>query len=95
MKENTFYFSHDCDARLDEKIIQLRISHNWEGYGLYWALIEKLMGATDYVLSCDYNLLSFDLRAKEELIKAIVEDFSLFEFTDGKEGFYSQRYIIY
>jgi len=34
------YFSHDSDARNDQKILMLRAEHGWEGYGIYWMLIE-------------------------------------------------------
>ena len=47
------YFPHDSDARSDDKIIALRIKHKWEGYGLYWALIEKLRESKNYTLKAD------------------------------------------
>ena len=50
------YFPHDSDARSDDKIIALRIKHKWEGYGLYWALIEKLRESKNYTLKADYNV---------------------------------------
>lgn len=84
------YFPHDNDARSDDKIIALRIKHKWEGYGLYWALIEKLRDSKDYVLKVDYNVLAFDLRSDASLIKSIINDFGLFSFTDDGECFYSK-----
>ena len=39
---NTYYFSHDANARNDEKILMLRAEHGWEGYGLYWLLVEMM-----------------------------------------------------
>jgi hypothetical protein len=41
MKE-TFYFRHDYNARNDERILELRSEFGWEGYGLYWAIIETI-----------------------------------------------------
>ena len=84
------YFPHDSDARSDDKIIALRIKHKWEGYGLYWALIEKLRDSKDYTLKTDYNVLAFDLRSDAALIKSIINDFGLFAFTDNGECFYSK-----
>lgn len=84
------YFPHDSDARSDDKIIALRIKHKWEGYGLYWALIEKLRDSKDYTLKVDYNVLAFDLRSDAALIKSIINDFGLFAFTDDGECFYSK-----
>lgn len=75
----TNYFSHDSNARNDEKLITLRILHGWEGYGLYWAIIEKLRDATDYQLSTDYSIIAYDLRTDVPTIKSIVCDFNLFE----------------
>lgn len=93
MNRNNFmknYFPHDSDARSDDKIIALRIKHKWEGYGLYWALIEKLRESKDYTLKADYNVLAFDLRSDAALIKSIINDFGLFAFTENGECFYSE-----
>lgn len=84
------YFPHDSDARSDDKIIALRIKHKWEGYGLYWALIEKLRDSKDYALKADYNVLAFDLRADAAILKSVINDFGLFAFTPGGECFYSE-----
>lgn len=86
------YFSHDSAARDDEKILALRMKHNWEGYGLYWAIVEKLREATDYKLTTDYNLIAYDLRVSSGVIKSIITDFGLFAFSDDEEGkrFYSE-----
>jgi len=40
--KDVYYFSHDTNARNDEKILMLRAEHGWEGYGLYWALLEMM-----------------------------------------------------
>ncbi|MCI6672401.1 MAG: DUF4373 domain-containing protein [Prevotellaceae bacterium] len=90
MKE-TFYFRHDCNARQDEKILALRMKHGWEGYGLYWALIERLRENANYECVCDYNVIAYDLRVAANLIKCIVENFGLFTFTDDGKRFYSKR----
>lgn len=84
------YFPHDSDARSDDKIIALRIKHKWEGYGLYWALIEKLRESKNYTLKADYNVLAFDLRADAAILKSVINDFGLFAFTNNGECFYSE-----
>lgn len=84
------YFPHDSDARSDDKIIALRIKHKWEGYGLYWALIEKLRESKNYTLKTDYNVLAFDLRADAAILKSVINDFGLFAFTENGECFYSE-----
>ena len=84
------YFPHDSDARSDDKIIALRIKHKWEGYGLYWALIEKLRESKHYTLKADYNVLAFDLRADAAILKSVINDFGLLAFTNNGECFYSE-----
>lgn len=83
------YFSHDSNARNDEKIIMLRMKHGWEGYGIYWAIIERLRDSGDYSSVTDYNLIAFDLRTDAAKIKSIINDFGLFSFTENGKRFYS------
>ena len=40
MSKDAYYFSHDANARNDPKVVTLRLNMGWEGYGLYWALLE-------------------------------------------------------
>lgn len=42
MAKDTFYFSHDYNARNDPKILELRSEFGLEGYGIYWCLIETM-----------------------------------------------------
>ena len=82
MKE-TFYFSHDYGARNDEKILKLIQKEGWEGYGIYWAIIEKLYEA-DGFLDEDYDCIAFDLRAECERIKRVINDYKLFTVASKK-----------
>ena len=50
MKKQAYYFSHDANARNDEKILMLRAEHGWEGYGIYWVLIEMMFESADTCL---------------------------------------------
>lgn len=90
MKE-AYYFRHDCNARQDEKILALRMKHKWIGYGLYWAIIEKLRESKNYECVKDYNVIAFDLQVDAGLIKSIINDFGLFTVTEDGKGFYSER----
>lgn len=40
--KTTYYFSHDSNARNDDKILMLRSEYSWEGYGIYWLLVEMM-----------------------------------------------------
>jgi hypothetical protein len=84
------YFSHDVNARCDEKCVALMMAHGLSGYGAYWCLIERLMSASDHTSVVDYNLIAYDLRCQSKLIKSVVEDFGLFSFTEDGERFYSE-----
>jgi len=87
------YFSHDSDARNDEKIIALRMRHGMEGYGIYFAIIERLRESKDYIHVKDYSVISFDLRVKNEIVKSVIEDFRLFDWTEDGTGFYSKSLL--
>jgi hypothetical protein len=49
--KEAYYFSHDANARQDEKILMLRAEHGWEGYGIYWALVEMMFESSDTALN--------------------------------------------
>jgi len=88
--KDTYYFSHDYNARGDEKILKLRIGEGWKGYGIYWAIIEKLYEANGY-LDKDYTTIAFDLQTDEETVHKVVENYVLFEEKNGK--FYSKSVL--
>lgn len=88
MSKEAFYFSHDSNARNDEKLISLRMKHKWDGYGIYWALIEKLRDSSSYKLPLDYNVIAFDLRTDNAIIKSVINDFGLFVIENNY--FYSE-----
>lgn len=90
MAKEAYYFSHDSNARNDDKIIALRMKLGWEGYGLYWAIIERLRDNSEYTCVKDYNIIAFDLRTDAAKIKSIVEEFGLFAFTEDGKCFYSE-----
>lgn len=85
MAKNTYYFPHDYNARGDEDLVKLRAKLGWEGFGLYWAIIEKLHENKNS-LSRDYGILAFDLQANVEIIENIVEKFDLFILNDKNFG---------
>ncbi len=69
----------------------MRMKLGWEGYGLYWGIIEILRDRTDHTGSKDYNEIAFELRVSAGLIKQVVEGFGLFTFTEDGKRFYSKR----
>lgn len=88
MAKDTFYFSHDYNARNDSKIKKLLSKHGYLGYGIFWAIIEDLYNNTN-VLQLDYDSIAFDLRTDVEIIKSIINDFDLFIIESDCFGSYS------
>lgn len=95
MSKEAYYFSHDANARQDEKILMLRAEHGWEGYGIYWALIEMMFESGDSCLSrnkikgiaVSYNI---DITVLESVINTCLTE-ELFS-SDG-EKFWSDSLI--
>lgn len=83
-------FTHDTDARNDSKIVRLRMRHGAAGYGVYFMILERLREESGCMSAKDYNMIAFDLRVDAALVKAVIEDFGLFAFTDDGECFYSE-----
>ena len=90
---NTSYFSHDSNARNDEKILAVRMKFGMEGYDIYFAILERLRDSADYMSIRDYNVIAFDFRVSAEKVKSIVEDFGLFVFTEDGKYFYSESFL--
>ncbi len=84
-KKDTFYFSHDYNARNDIKIKKLLLKHGFLGYGLFWAIIEELYNNAN-ALPTDYESIAFDLRTDSETIKSLINDFDLFVIDTDRFG---------
>lgn len=82
MKKEAYYFSHDANAKDDPKILQLRMEMGWEGYGLFWALIEMLRNESDHKMRTHYKSIAFALHTQEDSIKKLINDFDLFAIDD-------------
>lgn len=94
MTKTSTYFSHDAGARNDSRILRLRMTHGAAGYGIYFMLLERMREEEDYMLPCDYAVLSYDFHEPEDLIRSVVEDFGLFEISDidGDRKFWSASF---
>jgi len=89
--KDTFYFSHDRNARHDPKLIVLRSKYGYQGYGWYWAIVETLREQEDYKLNLKdkftLSSLAIDLQETSDTISKFIKDcikeFKLFA-SDGK-----------
>lgn len=86
MSKDTFYFSHDYTARLDEKIKRLLRQHGMQGYGVFWSIVEDLYCNSNQLI-CDIEGIAFDLRVDVQLVHDVVHKYELF-IIDGA-NFYS------
>jgi uncharacterized protein YdaU (DUF1376 family) len=83
------YFNHDSSARLDIRVIKLRSSLSYEGYGVFWAILELLFTEENKLSVDDYSTIAFGLQCDPVILKQVIEDFDLFVIEDG--FFYSRR----
>ena len=88
----SFYFSHDSNARNDVKIIKLRRQLGIEGYGIYWCLIEMLRDAPGNKLPIEsIDDIAFSINCSKEKVEAVIRNYDLFVIED--ETFFSDRLI--
>ena len=85
MPKDTFYFSHDYNARNDEKIKKLIRKHGMQGYGVFWAIVEELYNNAN-ALQLDYEGIAFDLRTDCDIVKSVLHEFDLFVFNGDYFG---------
>jgi hypothetical protein len=90
--KSTFYFDHDYNARNDLKILELRSVFGWEGYGLFWALIETLCEQAGHIKREALTGLSLGLSTdKALLIKLIDFCIEVSLLYEDEEGIFSSR----
>lgn len=90
--KDAFYFSHDCNARNDNKILALRSLYGFEGYAIFFMIIEVLREQSDYKYPLGkytFNTLSMQIQCNKELLENIVND-CCFEFVDDNSSLLSK-----
>ena len=83
------YFSHDSNARNDIKLIRLRSKYGYEGYGIYFAIIELLFSEDNKLCIDDFETLAFGLQCDSKKLEDIILNFDLFRINEN--CFYSER----
>lgn len=97
MSKETFYFSHDYNARNDIKIQALLVEHGAVGYGVYWIIVEILHEESEKSLKLNnltYIAIARQASTSVEQVKAVVEcclEYELFTEDDG--CFFSKRVL--
>tara|TARA_R100000655_G_scaffold55221_2_gene93277 strand:- start:2506 stop:3213 length:708 start_codon:yes stop_codon:yes gene_type:complete len=67
------YFPHDSNAHEDMRIIELRMEYGWEGYGLFWALLEIMRIADDYSISNNIKPLAYKFQIDCDKLQSIID----------------------
>jgi len=83
------YFPHDSNARNDIKLIKVRSKYGYEGFGIYFALVELLFTENNKLCVDDFETLAFGLNCNADILKDIILNFDLFIVDDN--CFYSKR----
>ena len=87
--KDAYYFSHDSNARNDQRLMKVRMKYGPEGYGIYFMIIEILRDTENYTLNInDIHSICFDTRTKNETVLDILKNYNLFVFED--DFFYSK-----
>jgi hypothetical protein len=81
MKE-TFYFSHDYNARNDPKLQAVLMEMEHAGIGLFWCLIEMMYEQGGKLELNQINNYAFALRTDRETLLKLINGFNLFEIDD-------------
>ena len=91
MSKDAYYFSHDSNARNDQRLMLVRMKYGMEGYGIYFGIIEILREQSDYKLgSCQFDSIAFDLRVDVKKVEDIVMgEYHLFEWDAINSEFWS------
>ncbi len=95
MAKDTYYFSHDYNARNDEKILELRAEYGAEGYGIFWMIIETMAENNNAGLQkCLIGGLSLSYGIAKGKLSAIIDTSLKIELFYENEGFiFSKRLI--
>ena len=68
--KDAYYFSHDSNARNDQRLMKVRMKYGMEGYGIYFGIIEILREQAGYILyKSDIESVQFDLRVESNILK--------------------------
>lgn len=90
--KDAYYFPHDSNAQHDEKILQLRAKYTWAGYGIFWAIIERLRESKDYKFCLNaIPGLAISLSLAQAELEALLEDCCNVGLLTKNDGFFSSE----
>lgn len=95
MAKDAYWFRHDANARNDIKIIELRSLHGYEGYGIYFAILEVMREQTHYSIpEAKIGMVGVALGESPQKVSAIINDcVSIGLFAREGELIYSPSFV--
>ena len=75
MKDTLIYFSHDSNARQHPKMKALRAKFGYEGYGMFWALNERIAETSGACIDISKKLNKLDLANELSLTESGLDIF--------------------
>jgi hypothetical protein len=95
MSKETFYFTHDYNARNDDKILELRSLHGAEGYGIFWMIAETMAeNSNGGIKKSLIGGLSLGYGVPKDRLLAIISSCKEIGLIYEKEGFlFSKRML--
>lgn len=84
------YFSHDVNAQRDAKCLRLIQELGYEGYGIFWAIIERMAETKDCKLETDFDILAWSMHIDREQLVQVVTEYGLFVMSEDGEYFWSE-----
>jgi len=89
VESKSVYFTHDSNAFSDPKILKVKRIYGIEGYGIFFALLEKLSASNAYRISTkNIEDLAYDMRVDKEKLHDIIENYDLFKQETDSSGIY-------
>ena len=93
--KDAYYFSHDSNARNDQRLIKVRMKYGMEGYGVYFGIIEIMREQEDYIIAdSDIESVAYDLRSEKDMVQDILYNHRLFEIRrdiDKEEAYFFSK----
>lgn len=84
------YFSHDMEARLDPKIATMLCDLGYEGYGVFWGIVEWMSSEKNCSLPFDPEVVANTLNANYDTVSRVITDYELFVLTENGNDFFSR-----
>ena len=84
--KNSYYFDHDYNARNDQKILELRAEFGWQGYGIYFAIIEVLCESNGIIKRGALGGLSLGFSMPKSEVEKLIDFMIGIELLNESDG---------